>query len=125
MSHDFQRRTLLKAAGVAAVLPLPAFAQEQRRFEPEPGAWRSFELTTTVNVADAKGGSKVWLPVPDVESEWQQPIDSAWSGNATSAKLVSDPKSGTRMLYAEFAETVTNPTVVLTSRLRTRGRAVD
>lgn len=121
-----RRRTLLKAAGAAAVLPLPAPAQTaQRRFEPEPGAWRSFEVTTTVDVADPKGTTKVWLPVPGVESEWQQPIDSSWSGNATGAKLVSDPKSGTRMLYAEFSETVANPTVVLTSRLRTRGRAVD
>jgi len=120
-----QRRTLLQAAATAAVFPLPALAQEQRRFEPEAGPWRTFEITTTVNVADVKGSTKVWLPVPDVESEWQQPLDSSWSGNATSAKLVSDPKSGVRMLYAEFAETVTAPTVVLTSRLRTRGRAVD
>ena len=120
------RRTLLKAAGAATMLPLPALAQqEQRRFEPEPGAWRSFEITTTVSVADVKGTSKVWLPVPDVESEWQKPIDTTWSGNAASAKLVSDAKSGTRMFYAEFNEGTPAPTVVLTSRLRTRGRAVD
>jgi transglutaminase-like putative cysteine protease len=118
------RRTLLKAGAAAAALPLPAYAQE-RRFEPEPGAWRTFELTTTVNVADVKGTSKVWLPVPDVESEWQKPLDTTWSGNAASAKLVADPKSGVRMLYAEFSETTAAPTVVLTSRLRTRGRAVD
>lgn len=117
------RRTLLKTSAALA-LPLPALAQE-RRFEPVPGDWRSFELTTTVNVADVKGTSKVWLPLPDLDTEWQQTLDNAWSGNASVTKLVADPKSGVRMFYAEFPETVAAPTVTLTSRLRTRGRAVD
>ncbi len=106
------------------MLPLCAAAQE-RRFEPEVGAWRTFELTTTVNVAEVKGATRLWLPVPDVESDYQQPLDNAWSGNADSARLAADPKSGVRMLVAEFAETVKSPSLALTSRLRTRNRAVD
>ncbi len=121
---SLHRRTLLKAGAAAAALPLPAFAQE-RRFEPEPGPWRTFELSTKVEVADTQGTSKVWLPVPDVQSEWQEPLDTGWSGNATNARLVADPRSGVRMFHAEFAAGTPAPTVVLTSRLRTRGRAVD
>lgn len=123
MTRSLSRRHLLQAAALAT-LPLPALAQ-QRRFEPQPGAWRSFELTTTVQVADVKGATQLWLPVPDVESDWQKPLDSTWSGNATQARLVSDAGRGVRMLHAEFAAGITAPTLTLTSRLQTRDRAID
>ena len=44
---DIARRTLLASAAGLALSPpaLRAYAQE-RRFEPQPGAWRRFELTT-------------------------------------------------------------------------------
>jgi transglutaminase-like putative cysteine protease len=126
MNPFIQRRRLLQA-GIAATLPLPAFTAwaQERRFEPQVGPWRTFELTTTVNVAEPKGRTQIWLPVPDIESDWQKPLDNAWTGNATNARLVSDPARGVRMLHAEFADTVQAPTLVLTSRLQTRNRAVD
>lgn len=123
MKPSFKRRTLL-AASVASALPLRALSQE-RRFEPQSGPWRTFEVTTIVNVADVKGVSKLWLPVPDVQSDYQQSLDNTWSGNAGTVRLVSDPAHGARMLYAEFAETVTAPTLTLTSQVRTRNRVVD
>jgi len=119
------RRSLLKAAAVATSLPMwPASAQE-RRFQPQVGGWRTFEVTTTVNVADATGACKVWLPVPDVNTDYQQSLENTWTGNANAAKLAVDDKSGVRMLYAEFADNVGVPTLSLTSRVRTRNRAVD
>ena len=119
------RRALLKAGAAATALPLlPALAQE-RRFEPQVAGWRTFEVTTQCDVADVKGATRLWLPVPDVNSEYQQSLDSTWAGNATSARLVVDPKSSVRMLYAEYAESVSAPTLALTSRVRTRNRAVD
>ncbi len=118
------RRTLLQAALAAAALPLPAWAQ-QRSFAPQAGNWRRFEVTTTVTVAEPKGINKLWLPVPDISSDWQRTLDNSWSGNATQAGLVSDKTRGVRMLHAEFAETVKAPTLTLTSRLETRNRTVD
>jgi transglutaminase-like putative cysteine protease len=126
MNSSIRRRHLLQA-GLAATLPLPAFTAlaQERRFEPRVGPWRTFELTTTVNVAEPKGRTQLWLPVPDVDTEWQKPLDNGWTGNPSSARLVSDPARGVRMLHAEFAETVTAPTLVLTSRFQTRNRSVD
>jgi transglutaminase-like putative cysteine protease len=119
------RRALLKAGAAATAFPLlPALAQE-RRFEPQVAGWRTFEVTTRVDVADVKGATRVWLPVPDVNTEYQQSLDNAWSGNATAARIVADPKSNVRMLYAEFADGTSAPTLSLTSRVRTRNRAVD
>ena len=89
MNDRVSRRALLKSGCAAATLPLwslPALSQE-RHFEPQVGAWRTFEITTTVNVADVKGATQLWLPVPDVNSDYQRSGDNAWTGNADSARF--------------------------------------
>jgi transglutaminase-like putative cysteine protease len=118
------RRTLLAFGAAAPAWHLSALAQE-RRFEPQVAGWRTFEVTTKCDVAEVKGATRLWLPVADVNSEYQQSLDNTWAGNATTVRLVADPKSGVRMLYAEYAEGVSAPTLTLTSRVRTRNRAVD
>ena len=66
---------------------------------------------------------EIW--VPDLDNEWQKPLDNTWIGNATESRLVADPARGVRMLHASFDESVQAPRLVLTSRLQTRNRAVD
>ena len=117
------RRRLLQA-GLAATLPLPTLAQ-QRRFEPQVGPWRTFEVTTSVNVAEPQGTTLLWLPLPDLSTPWQQTLDNAWTGNAAQARVVADPVRGVRMLLVEFGDDNPAPAVALTSRVRTRNRAVD
>jgi transglutaminase-like putative cysteine protease/thiol-disulfide isomerase/thioredoxin len=123
MNPPVSRRSLLQA-GLAASLPLAALAQE-RRFEPQVGPWRRFEVSTRVTVAEPQGTTRLWLPLPDIETDWQRTLDNDWSGNADRARVVADPQRGVRMLYAEFASAVTAPVITLTSRLQTRNRAVD
>jgi len=121
------RRRLLQGTCAALsfpVLPGLAFAAE-RRFEPQVQGWRTFEVTTTVNVAEVKGVTRIWLPVPDLNNDFQLSLLNSWSGNASAAHLVSDPARGTRMLYAEFAADVVAPSLTLTSTVQTRNRAVD
>jgi len=126
MTARLSRRTLLAATAAVASLPLPLRAQTpQRRFEPQVGAWRSFELTTRVDVPVAKGRTQVWLPIPDLDTDYQRSIDHQWSGNAAQVRLVADQVRGVRMLHAEFAESVGAPSLTLVSRLQTRSRAVD
>lgn len=127
MKSPLSRRHLL-TLGAATALPLPAIATASaaaRRFEPQAGPWRNFEVTTRIEVAEPQGTTRLWLPVPDIESEWQSTIDHQWSGNASSARVVADAARGTRMLYAEFAPDVATPALALTSRVRTRNRATD
>ncbi|GAP33734.1 transglutaminase domain-containing protein [Piscinibacter sakaiensis] len=121
--HVLQSAAALSALGPLAALVPPAAAQE-RRFAPEPGAWRRFEVTTTLNVADAQGGARVWVPLPDVDTGYQRTLGHDYTSNG-SARLVADPASGVRMLYAEFPAGVAAPTVTVTSRIETRNRATD
>ena len=125
------RRSLLKGAAAACALSgVPGFALAQtsspaaRRFEPQAGQWRTFEVTTRVDLADSKGAaSRVWLPVPSINSDWQRSLESNFSSNGTS-RMTSDGTEGARMLYTEFAAGVT-PFVEVTSRVQTQSRFVD
>jgi len=119
------RRDLLGLASAASAAAwLPASAQE-RRFAPEPGPWRSFEITTRVELANAAGAARVWLPLPSVDSDYQRSLENSWTGNAAAARIVSDSRYGAKMLYAEFPEGTASPVVQVTSRVQTRSRAVD
>ncbi len=127
MKHRNQRRQLLKWTSAllpASALPRAGFAQT-RRFEPGHGDWRSFELTTHVTVPIAKGVTRLWLPVPDIETDWQRVLGHSWTGNATVARIAADAGRNVRMLYAEFASDGPAPELTLTSRLQTRNRVVD
>jgi transglutaminase-like putative cysteine protease len=126
MPHYSRRRFLKSSLSAAAAtsMPLAAFAQA-RTFEPKPGPWRTFELTTRVEVANPKGVTQVWLPIPSIDAEYQQSLESTWAGNAKSARQTADEKYGAKMLHAEFAEGEAKPVIELTSRIRAQNRAVD
>lgn len=66
-------------------------AEAIRRFEPQAGAWRTFEVSTNVTVAEPQGVTRLWLPVPDLDTDRQKTLDNGWTGNAGSARLVADP----------------------------------
>jgi transglutaminase-like putative cysteine protease len=122
------RRSFLKAgAAVPAVAAFPglAFAQ-QLPFDPRQAeAWRTFEVTTRVEVLFPEGATRVWLPVPSVDTVYQKVIDNAWSGNAGAMKIVHDGKYGAGLFYAEWPSAEKNPVVELYSRFATRDHAVD
>ena len=121
------RRHLLQAGCAAMATPLffkQAFAAE-RSFAPKVEGWRSFEISTTITLPEANGVSRIWLPVPDVNSDYQQSGDNTWTGNATKAQISADTARGTKLLYAEFAADVAAPTLTLKSTVQTRNRAVD
>lgn len=126
------RRRLLKAASLGAVasplsLPLNALAQAQapqRVFEPKPGKWRTFEVTTRVDVAKHAGETRVWLPVPSIDTGWQQSLESSFTSNGT-ARLISDGAQGVRMVQAELPANLANPYVEVTSRVQTQDRRQD
>ena len=128
------RRTFLKntaAAAVAAALPAINFAQNSpaadaaaRRFAPKPGDWRTFDVTTRVDILLPQGATRVWLPIPCIDSDYQRSLESSFSSNGKTQRM-ADGRSGAQMLYAEFAASEVNPFVELTSRVQTQSRAVD
>ena len=119
-----RRDFLTAAAALPLATPLSAWAQA-RMFTPQPGRWRTFEIVTRLEVADAAGGTQAWVPVPSVTTEWQHSLDSTWTTNAGDAKLVSERGYGARMVHARFADGEKAPWIEVTSRVRTQDRRED
>jgi transglutaminase-like putative cysteine protease len=129
--HAQARRAFMKNMAVAAVsttLPAINFAQgsptAEHQFAPQSGTWRSFEVTTRVDILKPQGVTRVWLPIPSVNTGWQQSLDNAFSSNGKT-QMSSDGRYGARMLYAEFAADEAKPFVELTSHIQTQNRSVD
>ena len=124
---SLRRRTLLKSIGLAAVagpLASRAFA-DPVAFAPEPGAERTFELTTRVEIASAKGGAHIFVPAPSQDfAGWTKTHGTTFTGNAGHMDLASDAHSGAK--FVEAAWTGGDAGVLeVTSRVSTRDRSVD
>jgi len=119
--------TAVSALAVTATLPrlVSIVRADEKVFDPRPGTWRTFEITTRAEVLQPTGVTRVWLPLPGVNSEYQRTLGDRWSGNAKIMRPVTDGKYGASTLYAEFAEGEAAPVVELTSRFRTQNRAID
>jgi transglutaminase-like putative cysteine protease len=126
------RRSFLSGSSIALAAATPAWASAQtvlpaaaeRSFNPQPGNWRTFEITTRVDIAKPQGVTKVWLPIPSVNTDWQKSLESGFSSNGAT-QITDDDRYGARMLYAEFAADEAKPFVELTSRIQTQNRAQD
>ncbi|HSD42051.1 MAG TPA: transglutaminase domain-containing protein, partial [Burkholderiales bacterium] len=121
-----RRNFLMSGAALPLVAGLPRFANAQQLpFNPQPGAWRTFEITTRVEVLKPAGATRVWLPAPAVEDGSQKPLDNSWSGNASAARMMHDGKHGAAIFYAEWTAPPATPAVELTSRFMTRDRVAN
>ena len=114
-----ERRAFLKSSAAIAAAALPyqvVFAQN---------GWRTYEVTTRVEILKPQGITRVWLPLPLIEdTPWQRSHGNQWTGNAARAQILPDGKYGATMLYAEWPTGVP-PILELTSRFATRDHAVD
>lgn len=120
------RRTMLQGAAALAVAGLArpnlARAADPAAFTPKPGAWRSFEIRTKVELAAAKGQARVWAPIPSFSADdWTQPGDTKFEGNADAADLVNGPAG---MVAAQWKGGADAPRLEVVSRVSTRDRAV-
>jgi transglutaminase-like putative cysteine protease len=121
------RRSFLKSVGMAAVaapFATPAFAGPVA-FAPRPGAARTFELITRVDIADPRGDMRVWVPVPSRSfGNWFEAGETTFSGNATNAAVRTDSLSGAKFVEATWRASA-KPSLEVVSRFATRDRDVD
>jgi transglutaminase-like putative cysteine protease len=123
----FDRREFLNGAvTLTATSAFADIAGAQGAFAPAPGAWRTFEVVTRLEIAWPEGQVQAWVPLPSVnEVDWFRSLGSTWKTNAEAAQAVRDPKHGAEMLHVAWASGETAPVVEVTSRVSTRDRAAD
>ena len=122
--RDFLASSSTLAIGAGLLGVQGTAAAQEHRFTPQPGSWRTFEMTTRIELT-APGPSKVWIPLPSIEDSYQRSLGNRWSGNASSGRVVSDGVYGAGMLVAEFGVGETKPVVEVVSTFKTRNRATD
>jgi transglutaminase-like putative cysteine protease len=123
-----KRGVFLRAAAalplVSGSVPLPAFSQSDP-FDPKPGAWRTFEVTTDVTLAPGEL-AQAWIPVPSFrQSSWMLPGKSTWHGNTNDVELAVDRRWNAAMVHAQWPPNKAPRRLIVKSLVSTRNLDVD
>jgi len=111
--------TTLAAAGLARSFGVDAEANGGAR-------WRTFEVTTRLDIVQPSGVTRGWVPLPLMpDTDYQKSLGLSWTGNTAATRVVRDEKYGAGIFYAEWPANETAPTIEVTTRFATRDRAVD
>src|SRR6476660_249779 len=64
------RRNFLKA-GIAfsAATAIPSAVHPESVLAPQPGSWRTFRVTTKLDIREPSGPTKAWIPLPSVNEK--------------------------------------------------------
>jgi transglutaminase-like putative cysteine protease len=120
--REFLKRGLTVSAGIA-LGGLPKFRGFASANEAK---WRTFEVTTRLEVTEPIGAVRAWVPVPlTLNTDYFKREPDTWTGNYKAAKAVQYDKYGTGMVFAEWAPGEKAPSLEVKSRFMTRDRQVD
>ena len=118
------RRAFLATASAAALMAHPALAVS--RFLPKPDGWKTFELTTKIDLPRDGKAAQVWVPVPSHSDPlWSKPGETSWTSTAENVDLVTDPVSGAAMVHAVWPAGDGAATLEVVSTVSTQGRKAD
>jgi transglutaminase-like putative cysteine protease len=88
-------------------------------------SWRTFEVTTRVEILKPSGPSRIWLPMPLASvTPFQKTFSNQYSAEGGAARVVEQKPDSFAMLAVEFRAGA-QPAVTLTSRIATKNYAVD
>jgi len=122
-----RRRNFLCLMGTTAgaLASARARAASASRRAPRDEGWRTFEVTTRVDVLKPAGNTVVWLPLPLADdTPWQRSLGNLWNADGGRAGQTLDPVYRTSIVWAEFPDG-TKPVLTSTSRVATRDFSVD
>jgi transglutaminase-like putative cysteine protease len=119
--RDFLRLTGLASASIMyPTLAPPAFAQAST-----DDKWRTFEVTTQIEIIKPRGITRVWIPTPLAQdTPFHKTLSNDYKAVGGTSGLVMEGKYGAGMVWAEWPDGV-RPELTHTSRFSTRDFAVD
>jgi transglutaminase-like putative cysteine protease len=120
------RRNLLQStgaicAGMAVTKSIPAFADTLQW----SGNWRTFEVTTRVEVLKPSGATHIWLPSALIrDTPFQRTHANRFSAEGGSAKFSKDKPNALGIVSATYPANA-EPVLTLTSQVSLKNYAVD
>ena len=118
--RDFLRSTGAFSAGLA-------FGKAGRIFARDTTVehWRTFEVTTRVQVLKPSGTTRIWLPAPLIsETPFQKTLSASYQPQGGEAKMIDIKIDSLGIVAAEFPSGVT-PVLTFTSQVATKNYVVD
>jgi transglutaminase-like putative cysteine protease len=119
------RRDFLQSGSIVSASLV--FAKAGRLFSQAPTVdrWRTFQVTTRVEVIKASGTTRIWLPAALIrEAPFQKTLANTFNCEGGTAKMVESKDDALGIIAAEFPSGV-RPILTLTSRIATKNHAVD
>lgn len=102
---------------------LPSLSQEDE-FDPRPGSWRTFEITTTVTLPPG-GAAQAWVPIPSLtEAVWMRPNGDSWQPNDARIVYTANPWK-VAMVHGQWNASSEPRRLSVVSRALARNRKVD
>jgi transglutaminase-like putative cysteine protease len=121
----WSRRQFLQSASVlsgAFGMPVSQPARAQKILEPK---WRTFELTTHIEILKPAGVTRVWAPSPLAQSNpFQRTVRNTVHCEAGKARLIPGARTQPALIAAEFPPGV-KPVLTLISKVETRDWVAD
>ncbi len=120
-----KRRDFLRSTGIVSAAF--AFPKDGYLFAEDavPSGWRTFEVTTRVEVLRPSGATRVWLPTALIQDvPFQKTLANRFLAKEGTVHVVESKPDALGIVAATFAAGVT-PVLTLTSRIATKDYAID
>src|SRR5271166_4800295 len=119
------RRDFLQSGGLLSVGL--TFAKSERLLSQltTVDRWRTFQVTTHIEVLKPSGTTRVWVPASLIrETPFQKTLSNTFNCEGGTAKLIETEADALGIIAAEFPAGV-KPILTVTSRIATKDYAVD
>ncbi|HXX16252.1 MAG TPA: transglutaminase-like domain-containing protein [Candidatus Eremiobacteraceae bacterium] len=119
------RREFLAYTGGAAVSASLSRLDQAFARDTVPSGWRTFQVTTYVEVLKPSGTTRVWLPIALLgTTPFQMTLANDFKVDGGTAKLVENKADALGIVVVEFPAGA-KPAITLTSRIATKDYEVD
>ncbi len=119
---SIKRRDFLRAAGIAPAVLAPGRLLAQA---PNSAGWRTFEVTTRIEVLKPSGPTRIWAPAALTrDTAYQRTLANTFHCETGTAKMIENAPDSLGMIAVEFPAGA-KPVLAVTSRVSTRDWAVD
>jgi hypothetical protein len=117
--RDFLKSATVVSAGLAFSKAEYVFAKDA-----STGTWRTFDVTTHVDVLKPSGITRIWVPAALISATpFQKTLSNTFEAPGGTAKLVKIKAESLGIISAEFPAGV-KPSLTVTSRIATQNIAV-
>jgi transglutaminase-like putative cysteine protease len=120
-----KRREFLQSGSIASASLACAKPKRFLSLASASDSWRTFQVTTRVEVLKPSGTTRIWVPAALLgETPFQRTLSNTFNCEGGTAKLMENKSDSLGIMAAEFPAGV-RPALTVTSRIATKDRAVD